>query len=193
MKNGNWIPVDKKIVSLIDGAKPYTEVEAYISLRVDLDNNIIKGMREYSRIWKWSTTKVFTYFTLIGYDQSNKKVTVKRTPYRIIINDLSKSKKTPKVTIKKHYYNTNIKDIVEYLNKKTGKTFKPGHTKTRQLINTRLTEGYTKEDFFKVIDIKCAEWLDNQEMSVFLRPETLFSNKFESYVNQKAKVEMFPL
>ena len=47
----------------------------------------------------------------------------------------------------------------------------------------RLIEGYKEEDFFLVIDKKYKEWKDS-EMEKFLRPETLFSNKFESYYNQ---------
>ena len=34
-----------------------------------------------------------------------------------------------------------------------------------------------------MIDIKSSQWLDT-DMSKFLRPETLFSNKFEGYLNE---------
>ena len=36
-----------------------------------------------------------------------------------------------------------------------------------------------------VIDNKTKEWLNNKEMCQYLRPETLFGTKFESYLNQK--------
>ena len=39
------------------------------------------------------------------------------------------------------------------------------------------------KDFYRVIDIKSSQWLDN-DMCKFLRPETLFSNKFEGYLNE---------
>ena len=39
------------------------------------------------------------------------------------------------------------------------------------------------EDFCKVIDNKCSVWLDT-ERSIYLRPMTLFGNKFESYLNE---------
>jgi hypothetical protein len=35
-----------------------------------------------------------------------------------------------------------------------------------------------------VIDNKVSEW-KNTEMAKFIRPETLFGTKFESYLNQK--------
>ena len=57
-------------------------------------------------------------------------------------------------------------------------------------LKARLKEGYSVEDFKKVIDIKVAEWLNDENMSKFLRPETLFSNKFEGYLNQKPKQEV---
>lgn len=76
------------------------------------------------------------------------------------------------------------KYIVGYLNEKTGKAFKDVNQKTRSHINARLKEGYTVEDFKKVIDIKVAEWKGTQQ-DMYLRPETLFGTKFESYLNTK--------
>ena len=43
----------------------------------------------------------------------------------------------------------------------------------------------TVDDFKTVIDKKCAEWLGNPKMEQYLRPETLFGTKFESYLNAK--------
>ncbi len=75
--------------------------------------------------------------------------------------------------------------VVDYLNKKTGKSYKSTSKKTQDLIKARLNEGFTQEDFFKVIDIKVSEWKDDPRMEKYLRPETLFSNKFEGYLNQR--------
>lgn len=80
-----------------------------------------------------------------------------------------------------------IVDIVDYLNAKTNASYKSGTKKTKQLIQARLREGFTVEDFKKVIDLKSAEWLDDPHMSTYLRPETLFGTKFESYLNQKSQ------
>lgn len=76
------------------------------------------------------------------------------------------------------------KEIIDYLNKKTEKNFSHKIQKTKDLIKARFNEGRTLEDFYKVIDVKCFEWLKT-DMAKYLRPETLFSNKFESYLNQK--------
>lgn len=78
----------------------------------------------------------------------------------------------------------NYKYIVEYLNQKAGTKYKPTREKTREHINARLAEGYKVEDFFKVIDNKCTEWLGT-DFEKYLRPDTLFGNKFEGYLNSK--------
>lgn len=77
--------------------------------------------------------------------------------------------------------------IVEYLNNKTSKKFKASSTKTKSLIDARLKDGFTKDDFVRVIDIKCSQWLNDEKMKEYLRPETLFGTKFESYLNSDMK------
>ena len=76
--------------------------------------------------------------------------------------------------------------VVEFLNEKVGTNYKATSQKTRQLIKARQNEGFTFEDFQIVIEKKVADW-KGTDYEKFLRPETLFSNKFESYLNQKAK------
>lgn len=78
------------------------------------------------------------------------------------------------------------KAIIDYLNEKTGSQFRNTTKKTQTLIKARFAEGFNLDDFKKVIDTKAAEWLNDSKMSKFLRPETLFGTKFESYLNQKA-------
>lgn len=78
-----------------------------------------------------------------------------------------------------------IKDIVEYLNAKTNSSYRYSSDKTRRTINARLNEGFTLDDFKKVIDIKTSQWLGDLKMEQYLRPETLFGTKFESYLNTK--------
>lgn len=75
-------------------------------------------------------------------------------------------------------------DIINYLNEKAGTNFKASSLKTRDFINARLNEKFTVDDFKKVIQSKCSEWIGG-EYEKFLRPETLFSNKFEGYLNNK--------
>lgn len=78
-----------------------------------------------------------------------------------------------------------IKRIIDYLNLKTNSKFKYSSKTTQAKIKARLNEGYTLDDFIAVIDKKTDEWLDNEEFSKYLCPETLFGTKFEKYLNQK--------
>ncbi|MDA1657902.1 conserved phage C-terminal domain-containing protein [Bacillus cereus group sp. TH150LC] len=78
-------------------------------------------------------------------------------------------------------------DIVSYLNEQAGKSFKHKTAKTRSLIKARFKDGFTIDDFKRVIDIKTAQWLKDSHMNQYLRPETLFGTKFEGYLNEKIK------
>jgi len=75
------------------------------------------------------------------------------------------------------------KEIVDYLNEKTGKQYRYTTPKTRELIKARWKEGFTLEDFKKVIDNKTLLWKGEKE-EIYLRPVTLFGTKFESYLNE---------
>jgi uncharacterized phage protein (TIGR02220 family) len=76
-----------------------------------------------------------------------------------------------------------VEQIVDYLNEKCGKKYKKDNKQTKLLINARIKEEFTVEDIKKVIQKKCNEWMGT-EMEKYLRPQTLFGNKFESYLNQ---------
>lgn len=87
-----------------------------------------------------------------------------------------------------NYNNKEIyKEICDYLNQKTNSNYRSTTASTQRLIKARLNDGFTVEDFKKVIDIKCSKWLNDEKMKVYLRPETLFGTKFESYLNEKVK------
>lgn len=75
-------------------------------------------------------------------------------------------------------------EIINYLNDATGKNYRSSSQKTKKDIKARWNQGFTLDDFKKVIDIKTGEWLNDPKMNKFLRPETLFGTKFEGYLNQ---------
>lgn len=79
-------------------------------------------------------------------------------------------------------------EIINYLNKKANRQFKSTTSKTQSLIRARFNEGWGVDDFKTVIDKKTKEWLGDSKMENFLRPQTLFGTKFESYLNQNMKV-----
>ena len=77
------------------------------------------------------------------------------------------------------------REIVDYLNQKTGKSFKHSAAGNKKVIKARWNEGYKLDHFRRVIDQKCQDWLNDEKMSQYLRPETLFGNKFDQYLNQR--------
>ena len=82
--------------------------------------------------------------------------------------------------------NIDYKYIVDFLNSKADTNYKHTTGKTQSLIRARMNEGFTLEDFKQVISNKCNEW-KGTDFEKYLRPETLFGTKFESYLNSKTK------
>lgn len=78
-------------------------------------------------------------------------------------------------------------EIIDYLNEKANTNYRHTTQKTKTLIKARYKEGFNIQDFKVVIDKKCIDWLHDKDMKKYLRPETLFGTKFESYLNQPMK------
>jgi uncharacterized phage protein (TIGR02220 family) len=76
-----------------------------------------------------------------------------------------------------------IKDVITYLNSKLNTKYQYTAEYINKHINARLNEGFKYEDFVTVIDKKYKEWYGT-DMAKYLRPETLFSPKFQQYLNQ---------
>ena len=78
----------------------------------------------------------------------------------------------------------NVDIIIGYLNERTNKNYTTKNKATIKDIQSRIKEGYVFEDFKYVIDIKAKQWM-NTDMEQYLRPQTLFGNKFNSYINER--------
>ena len=79
--------------------------------------------------------------------------------------------------------NIPYKEIIDYLNSKTGKNYRDNVQKNRSLIKARWSEGYRLDDFKQVIDNMVKDW-SGTKYAKYLRPETLFGTKFDGYLNQ---------
>ena len=81
-----------------------------------------------------------------------------------------------------------VKEVIDYLNQKAGTKYRATTAATKRLVGARLKEGFTVDDCKKVIDNKVADWLGDEKMKNYLRPNTLFqASKFESYLNEVPK------
>ena len=127
-------------------------------------------------------------------NQANQAVNVNVND-NVNVNVLDKSNinKVSKDTMSSKL-NDACSEIIDYLNLKTGKNFKSNSKATKTLIQARLKDGYTVDEFKKVIDNKVYHWTGT-EQEQYLRPETLFRpSHFESYLNEehKSKVKNNP-
>ena len=95
---------------------------------------------------------------------------------------------TPTEPSNKSSYNLYVEQcteqIINRLNSKLGTRYKSNNKDTIRHIKARLKEGFTLDDFYTVIDKKVLLWGKDIKMQAYLRPETLFGTKFESYLNE---------
>lgn len=141
--------------------------------------------------WKLSDTGVFTVSTKNGPTDNTVDAKNGPTDNGTLLNTNNTNKKetlnkknTKEILSSSH--STADHEIIDYLNSKIGTHYRATTRKTQSLIKARMNEGFTVDDFKKVIDNKSAEWGKDSKMSKYLRPETLFGTKFESYLNQAA-------
>ncbi|HWL13690.1 MAG TPA: conserved phage C-terminal domain-containing protein [Ureibacillus sp.] len=157
------------------GHKTVSKNTVFKSIKKLIDNGMVT-VRE---------TELGTLFTVVNYEEYQqfdefKSVNGERLTERTV-NEVRTNGEQEKEYIR----NIRIKDIVDYLNLQAKTNYKPTAKKTQTLIKARANEGFTFEDFKKVIDIKSSQWLSDPKMNKYLRPETLFGPKFESYLNEK--------
>lgn len=106
------------------------------------------------------------------------------TPYSPPLSGESKTETETETRTQRKTQITEIADrVVDYLNLKAGTAYRHGIAKTVSLVSARLKDGFTENDFTLVINKKCEDW-NGTDYARYLRPETLFGTKFESYLNQ---------
>ena len=94
----------------------------------------------------------------------------------VSIND-NKKKASPSDEIM-----TILKDLKNRIKSKKG--FSPLAQCNQNLIKARMSEDFTVENFITVNEKKVKQWLHDPEMSKYLRPATLYGNKFDGYLNE---------
>jgi len=61
MKDGNWIPLDKMLIKYLPKDRSYTVLEAYFSLRYDVEEGKNYTINGYAQLWGWDRKKVRTF------------------------------------------------------------------------------------------------------------------------------------
>ena len=94
-------------------------------------------------------------------------------------------------TKNKEKENNIYSEVIKHLNEKANTNYRYSTKNTQSFISARLKEGFTVEDFKKVIDVKVENWLGT-DFEKYLRPATLFGTKFENYLNEASKKGPIP-
>lgn len=79
--------------------------------------------------------------------------------------------------------------LISYLNEKAGTNYNVTAAVVRR-ISELLDAGYTADDMKSVIDKKVSEWKDSDKMRGYIRPSTLFGDKFEEYIGEPIPLEI---
>lgn len=194
--------VDGWFYSTVENVERQTGISAHFQ-RLALENLVEAGVAEVkyyglprSRHIRFSATKVMELMADEGentpsYLQSFTSLTTSDSPDApLVVDEVNANKEVSKRNNRKKDTLSGKPDdvpydaVIDYLNEKTGKHYRSKAAATRKLIKARFADGYTLEDFRRVIDTKTSQWL-NTDQDKFLRPETLFRpSHFESYLNE---------
>lgn len=180
--DGNfWTYNSKKAFSELFPYMTARQIDYALKRLID-DGVLITGnynANAYDRtLWYAVTEKGFSILQICAMDGAKK-----RNGRPENVEPIPDKKPVEKQSDKKDNIKQYVEQIVEHLNEKAGTAYRASTKATQQHINARLSEGFTVEDFFKVIDSRCAEWMGDPKMAQYLRPSTLFGPKFENYLN----------
>lgn len=186
-------PYDEKI-RVTDIDKTLDEIGSKMSITFFKDND-----NEYYVLNNWKKWQVInrpTPSSLPSFSKDSKRIRCKSKSDSVmthggltedshLIEKNRKEKKEKENNIYSQARQAGV-DIMTYFNNSLNTNFKADSDYILKLISARINDGFTVNDFKTVIDKKKAEWI-NTDMEKYLRPQTLFGTKFESYLNQKSE------
>lgn len=172
-------------------SKPYSESDAFLDIMSMADERgyLSFTTRQLRDRWGWGSSKLTEFVkrmkswnVIIGAKTEQKRSAVYRINTRFL--GVYKSENGAKM---ERVYNREYADIcdrvIEYFNSRCGKGYKNCSKTAKEFIAARLEEGFSESDFYTVIDKKANEWIDTK-WERYLRPYTLFGDKFDDYLNQ---------
>ncbi len=174
------------------------EILAY---KFKLDTLLVEEMVKYMcklGLFKTKNNKIFCYKLASRIDSSliknanlvKIKQQIQEESRRVKkVQDKSNQTRIDKIRLEENRINNTMsnipyKEIIEDLNSTCNSNFRHTTKSTKDKINARYNEGFSLIDFMKVNKIKAEQWIDDTEMNKYLRPETLYGNKFESYLQE---------
>ncbi len=88
-----------------------------------------------------------------------------------------------------------VEKVIDYLNDRAGTSYRVKHpsSNSKLILARRDEDKATIQDFYDVIDKKSAQWKNNDKMSIYLRPATLFNKtKFQNYLGERQATRTEP-
>ena len=76
------------------------------------------------------------------------------------------------------------REVTEFFNSTAGKNYNVNDCKP--YVDKLISRGYKVEDIKHVIQVKSEQWKGDQKMDQYLRPMTLFGDKFSSYLQEQS-------
>lgn len=177
----------------------FKNIEKYLDVTINNNQKTMKykhrdelfknsNTNTYSRINEEHIDKGYDSIIHTGYETENE--TKKK---ELLKNNLNK-KNLNKNTFENSDEDLNYESpesiheiIIRKLNSESGKNFKADLSITKALIDKRLKEGYSLEDFYKVIEAKVRRWRYT-DMEIYIEPTILFGYEFESYLSEESSL-----
>jgi uncharacterized phage protein (TIGR02220 family) len=89
--------------------------------------------------------------------------------------------------------NPDVSEVINHLNLTTGTTcFLSTYPQNVRLVTAIIEAGYTVDDMKRVIDKKWKSWRGTK-FEQYMRPSTLFGEKFENYLNEQRDSKGTPI
>ena len=191
----------KKIMRMIGASNDDMNILLIRKFVITFDSGVVVikhwKIHNYIRKDTYNETNYKNEKATLSLDE-NKAYKVRSDQNTLSVNDPSTQERSEKISLVKDSLNFSVpsedpmsedyKYIINHLNQKTGKNFDYKSKLTIKYIKARMKDGYTVRQFIQVIDYMCGVWINDKKMKEYLRPSTLFNEKFEERLVCYSKV-----
>lgn len=148
------------------------------------DNNKIDN-ETYTKTYNEKNIHVELSSSTLETEKNEEQLKTKKNPSPQV---------APAPSSEKDKIESDITEIISYLNEVCSRRFDTKTKSYRKLIRARLKEGNTKQECFDIIETMNYKWGDNLKMSDYLKPDTLFRpEKFPNYKELMLQAKANPI
>lgn len=168
-----WLTVSK--TGIMRFLPEFTEAQIKTAINKLTDNGLLVK-KVSNRQNSYSLTDVgWSYYPLLEEEGPIKAP-------KAAVRDAEEAKAAAKTRSDDVIVNNDVKEIIDYVNEKTGKCFNYANSYVKN-INELFAAGYSKEDMIAVVDQRFEELSETKEFNVMMNPSKLFFIKtFPNYL-----------